>query len=119
MGEKALFIEHTTNASNRNFKREYGDNLHKFAPWTDLQKTPYTITGPYLKVLFEQAFIKGLHNPMERPPAQAWEQALIKTNDLKLNVVIPLVSKSGSSSIILIILVVLFAEQNTITLFLF
>ena len=84
MGEKALFIEHPTDASNRNFKREYGDNLQKFAPWTDLQKTPYTITGPYLKELFDQAFIKGLHHPNERPPAEAWEQALIKTNDLKL-----------------------------------
>jgi DNA-binding helix-hairpin-helix protein with protein kinase domain len=47
-------------------------------------KTPYTITGPYLKELFDQAFIRGLHNPLERPTADAWEQALIKTNDLKL-----------------------------------
>lgn len=84
MGEKALFIEHPDDSSNRNFKREYGENLAKFSPWTDLQKTPYTITGPYLKELFDQAFIKGLHNPIERPPAEAWEQALIKTNDLKL-----------------------------------
>lgn len=84
MGEKALFVEHPTDASNRNFKREYGDNLQKFAPWTDLQKTPYTITGPYLKELFDQAFVKGLHNPMQRPTASEWEQALIKTNDLKL-----------------------------------
>lgn len=84
MGEKALFIEHPTDDSNRNFKREYGDNLEKFKPFTDLKKTPYTITGPYLKELFDQAFIKGLHNPIERPPAEIWEQALIKTNDLKL-----------------------------------
>ncbi len=84
MGSKALFIEHPTDDSNRNFKREYGDNLEKFKPFTDLKKTPYTITGPYLKELFEQAFVKGLHNPMERPPAEIWEQALIKTNDLKL-----------------------------------
>jgi len=84
MGEKALFVEHPTDSSNRNFKREYGDNLQKFQPWTDLQKTPYSITGPYLKELFDQAFIKGLHHPIERPPAEAWEQALIKTNDLKL-----------------------------------
>lgn len=84
MGEKALFVEHPTDASNRNFKREYGDNLTKFSPWTDLKKTPYTITGPYLKDLFDQAFIKGLHNPNQRPTADAWEQALIKTNDLKL-----------------------------------
>jgi serine/threonine protein kinase len=84
MGSKALFIEHPTDNSNRNFKREYGDNFEKFKPWTDLTSTPYTITGPYLKELFDQAFIKGLHNPNERPPADAWEQALIKTNDLKL-----------------------------------
>ncbi|GAB6010352.1 protein kinase domain-containing protein [Dysgonomonas reticulitermitis] len=38
MGSKALFIEHPTDASNRNFKREYGDNLTKFYPWTDLKK---------------------------------------------------------------------------------
>jgi serine/threonine protein kinase len=84
MGEKALFIEHPTDHSNKNFKREYGDNLQKFLPWTDLKKTPYTVTGPYLKELFDLAFIKGLHNPIERPTADAWEQALIKTNDLKL-----------------------------------
>lgn len=84
MGEKALFIEHPTDKSNQNFSREYGSNLTKFYPWTDLTKTPYTVTGPYLKELFDQAFIKGLHNPRLRPPAGAWEQALIKTNDLKL-----------------------------------
>ena len=84
MGSKALFVEHPTDKSNRNFKREYGDNFEKYKPWTDLSKTPYTITGPYLKELFDQAFIKGLHNPNERPTADAWEQALIKTNDLKL-----------------------------------
>ncbi len=84
MGEKAVFVEHPTDKSNQNLKREYGDNLKKFYPWTDLEKTPYTITGPYLKDLFDQAFIKGLHEPRLRPPAEAWEQALIKTNDLKL-----------------------------------
>lgn len=84
MGSKALFVEHPTDKSNQNFKREYGDNLEKFLPWTDLKKTPYTLTGPYLKELFDQAFINGLHNPNDRPPADAWEQALIKTNDLKL-----------------------------------
>lgn len=84
MGEKALFIEHPTDKSNKNLKREYGDNLEKFKPWTDLNKTPYTITGPYLKELFDQAFVTGLHNPNNRPTADAWEQALIKTNDLKL-----------------------------------
>ncbi|MBE7648261.1 helix-hairpin-helix domain-containing protein [Tenacibaculum finnmarkense] len=84
MGSKALFIEHPTNASNRNFKREYGENIKNFQPWTDLDKTPYTIAGPYLEKLFEQAFIKGLSDPRERPLAESWEQALIKTDDLKL-----------------------------------
>ena len=84
MGEKALFIEHPTDSSNRNFKREYGGDLEKFKPWTDLKATPYTVAGPYMKELFDQAFIEGLHDPNRRPPADAWEQALIKTNDLKL-----------------------------------
>ncbi|WP_343690380.1 kinase [Chitinophaga sp.] len=84
MGEKALFIEHPTDSSNRNFAREYGDNMAIYHPWTDLAKTPYTIAGPYLKELFDQAFITGLHDPLQRPTADAWEQALIKTNDLKL-----------------------------------
>lgn len=84
MGEKALFVEHPTDNSNRNFNREYGENLQKYLPWTDLKKTPYTITGPYLKELFERSFITGLHNPINRPIADEWEQALIKTNDLKL-----------------------------------
>ena len=84
MGSKALFVEHPTEHSNKNFKREYGDNLQNFLPWTDLKKTPYTITGPYLQELFDRAFIAGLHNPLNRPIADEWEQALIKTNDLKL-----------------------------------
>jgi serine/threonine protein kinase len=84
MGSKSLFVEHPTDKSNQNFKREYGDNLQRFLPWTDLKKTPYSITGPYLKELFDLAFVKGLHNPIDRPTADAWEQALIKTNDLKL-----------------------------------
>jgi len=84
MGSKALFVEHPTDKRNQNFKREYGEDLSKLSPWTDLQKTPYTIAGPYLKELFELAFIKGLHNPNQRPPAVMWEEALIKTDDLKL-----------------------------------
>lgn len=84
MGSKALFIEHPNDDSNRNFRREYGDDFQKYFPWTDLNRTPYTIAGPYLKELFEQAFIQGLHSPSNRPLADSWEQALMKTNDLKL-----------------------------------
>ena len=84
MGKEALFIEHPKDDRNRNFKREYGDQVNDLEPWTDLKKTPYTLVGPYLSDLFEQAFIQGLHDPNKRPPADSWEQALVKTNDLKL-----------------------------------
>jgi hypothetical protein len=47
-----------------------------------VSKLPYTVTGPYLKTLFDQAFISGLHNPNLRPNADSWEQALLKTTDL-------------------------------------
>ncbi|UUC44696.1 helix-hairpin-helix domain-containing protein [Flavobacterium cerinum] len=79
MGEKALFIEHPTDHSNR-------PKIDRFSkwdlPWADIDKLPYTITGPYLTEMFNRAFIEGLHDPMQRPPAEAWEQALLKTVDL-------------------------------------
>jgi serine/threonine protein kinase len=79
MGEKALFIEHPTDASNR----PKLDQVSKWAlPWADVSKLPYTLTGPYLKALFDQAFIAGLHHPGQRPNADNWEHALLKTTDL-------------------------------------
>lgn len=79
MGEKALFIEHPTDTSNR----VKVNQLAKSAlPWGDSDKIPYAVTGPYLKPLFDQAFIKGLHHPESRPNADTWEQALLKTTDL-------------------------------------
>lgn len=79
MGEKALFIEHPTDLSNR----PKPDQVSKFAlPWADVEKIPYTVTGPYLKQLFDEAFITGLHQPLRRPNADNWEQALLKTTDL-------------------------------------
>ncbi len=79
MGEKALFIENPSDPSNR-------PKLNQVSkwdlPWADIDKLPYGITGPYLKNLFDQAFITGLHNPILRPPADLWEQALLKTTDL-------------------------------------
>jgi serine/threonine protein kinase len=86
MGEKALFIEHPTDLSNR-------PKLNQFSKWdlywADISKLPYTITGPYLKELFDQAFITGLHNPMQRPNADTWEQALLKTTDLMQSCINP------------------------------
>ncbi|MET0394570.1 MAG: kinase [Chitinophagaceae bacterium] len=79
MGEKALFIEHPTDKSNRPKLNQLNP---KELPWADVNKLPYTITGPYLTELFNQAFITGLHAPMQRPTADQWEQALLKTTDL-------------------------------------
>lgn len=79
MGENALFVEHPADTSNR-IKL---DNVRESElPWKDTDKLPYTITGPYLSPLFERAFINGLHKPNDRPTADEWETALVKTLDL-------------------------------------
>ena len=78
-GSKALFIEHPTDKTNR----VKPDQLAKSQlPQGDPTKMPYTICGPYLKKLFDRAFIDGLHNPSVRPSAAEWEDALVKTCDL-------------------------------------
>lgn len=79
MGEKALFVEHPSDISNRiRVKNLKPSEL----PWKDTSKIPYNITGPYLVPLFNRAFIDGLHDPAKRPTADDWEQALVKTVDL-------------------------------------
>lgn len=79
MGERALFIEHPTDKSNRiKLKNVKSSEL----PWADTEKIPFTVTGPYLKTLFLQAFVTGLHDPSIRPSANDWETALVKTVDL-------------------------------------
>lgn len=79
MGEKALFVEHPTDKTNR----VKVDQLRKWdAFWGNPEKLPYTVTGPYLSDLFKRAFIDGLHNPIARPIANEWETALLKTVDL-------------------------------------
>lgn len=79
MGEKALFVEHSSNTENRIKK----DKLKASElPWKNTDKLPYSITGPYVSKLFEKAFIAGLHEPQQRPTADEWENALIKTVDL-------------------------------------
>ena len=79
MGDKALFVEHPTDKSNK-VKLNQVSKWDTY--WSDTDKIPYTIVGPYLKPLFDRAFITGLHNPMERPNAEEWELALQKTTDL-------------------------------------
>jgi serine/threonine protein kinase len=79
MGSKALFVEHPTDASNRPGNNEMTDD---YLPWADVSKVPCSVTGPYLKALFDRAFIDGLHKPSMRPTADDWEHALVKTVDL-------------------------------------
>jgi serine/threonine protein kinase len=79
MGIKSLFIEHPTDKSNK----VKVNQLHPSQlPQGDTDKIPYSVCGPYLKELFNKAFIEGLHNPSLRPTADEWEQALLKTVDL-------------------------------------
>ena len=79
MGERALFIEHPTDKSNRiKLKNVKSSEL----PWADTEKIAFTVAGPYLKTLFLQAFVIGLHDPSIRPSANDWETALVKTVDL-------------------------------------
>jgi serine/threonine protein kinase len=79
MGSKALFIEHPTDKSNRPKVDQLAPSE---LPQGDVTKLPYTICGPYLKELFDKAFIDGLHNPSLRPTADSWITALVKTTDL-------------------------------------
>jgi serine/threonine protein kinase len=81
MGEKALFVEHPTDSSNR---PKVGKSDNVCLPWIDVAKVPYKTTGPYLTELFNQAFVDGLHDPSRRPAAGDWEDALVKTTDLVL-----------------------------------
>lgn len=79
MGERALFVEHPTDAGNRiNVARVKPTEL----PWADTAKLPYTLAGPYLTPLFDRAFMAALHAPALRPTADDWETALVKTVDL-------------------------------------
>ena len=79
MGQKALFIEHPTDHSNRVRSNQLKSSQ---LPWADPQQIPYTVTGPYLTELFNKCFIDGLHEPSKRPSANDWEDALVKTVDL-------------------------------------
>lgn len=79
MGSKAMFVEHPTDKSNKvKVNQIHPSNL----PQGDPDKISYSVCGPYLKELFNKAFIDGLHNPNLRPTADEWEQALLKTVDL-------------------------------------
>ncbi len=81
MGKLALFVEHPTETANRPKVTQMASSE---LPQGDVAKRPYTICGPYLKPLFDAAFIDGLHHPSLRPTANQWEDALVKTTDLMI-----------------------------------
>ena len=79
MGERALFIEHPLDFSNRPLIA----NLRPSdLPFGDIAKIPSKTAGPHLNELFQRSFIDGLHSPDLRPGAHEWETALVKTVDL-------------------------------------
>lgn len=86
MGERALFIENPKDMSNSYdaawVKKNEEKRWKHLLPWWDLGKLPYTILGPYLSPLVLKSFVQGLHDPQQRPSADDWETALIKTVDL-------------------------------------
>lgn len=79
MGKYALFVENPMDNSNR---PKIEDMAPSELPQGDPDRRPYTMCGPYLTKLFDRAFIAGLHNPAQRPSAEEWETALVKTTDL-------------------------------------
>lgn len=64
-GDRALYIEHPTDRSNRPAKLPFTTDL----------------LTPLVKKLFNSAFIDGLHNPKKRPSPAQWESALQRMAD--------------------------------------
>ena len=77
MGERALFVEHPNDKSNRIKvkKRKPPELLGRHRTKSTLRHWAIT-----LKESFLQAFVAGLHDP-SRPSANDWETALVKTVD--------------------------------------
>jgi DNA-binding helix-hairpin-helix protein with protein kinase domain len=66
-GAKGLYREHPTDRRN--------------APRDRRGFYSARILGPALQRLAHRAFVEGLHEPMRRPGAAEWEQALVRTAD--------------------------------------
>jgi DNA-binding helix-hairpin-helix protein with protein kinase domain len=64
-GERALYIEHPADRSNRPVR----------LPFTSEMLTPQ------MRRLFQKAFVDGLHHPTKRPLAGDWESALVRMAD--------------------------------------
>lgn len=82
MGEKALFVEHATDARNR---IDVGADSLDYLPYCDTARLPVEVCGPVLTEMFRRAFEQGLHDPAKRPSANEWIRALEQT----LAIVVP------------------------------
>lgn len=88
LGGGALFIENPLDRSARYDAKWARDDCKKpkelpyLFPWHDLDRLPYTSLGPYLGDVIERAFVIGLKNPLKRPLAAEWEQAIERTINL-------------------------------------
>ena len=90
MGAKALFIENPTDKSNRvNAQQLSPAEL----PQGDPAKMPYTICGPYLKKLFDRAFVEGLHDRQSvrvlRNGKMPWSRQPIWYSHVRILIVTP------------------------------
>ena len=110
MGEKALFVEHPTDKSNR---IKVDQCRPSDLPWADTQLLPYKkIVGPYLSKLFERAFIDSLHNPEKRPTADEWNLLLSRLQIFYNHAVTRPVHRSGMYLIIRHLQYVLSAQHH-------
>ena len=81
MGDRALWIEHPADRSNR---VDVAQVRRTALPWADAERLPSAICGPLIAELFRRAFVDGLHDPDRRPAAEEWERALVLTADMLL-----------------------------------
>lgn len=72
-GERALFIEHPNDPSNRPEK----------LPWS------YKLCTPGVVALIEKAFVQGLHQPRLRPHPMDWERELAFMSDVLVSCLNP------------------------------
>ena len=76
MGERAVFIEHPIDKSNRPGSSAKDPSFRK-----ELDPCIAAL-GPHLEKCFLKAFADGLHKPRSRPTATMWVDALARTLDL-------------------------------------
>jgi serine/threonine protein kinase len=76
MGERAVFIEHPTDKSNR------PGASSRDPSWKRELDPCISALGPHLEKCFLKSFVDGLHKPRSRPTATMWVDALARTLDL-------------------------------------